>query len=120
MCWGLRESFRATVANESLVNEKRLETKYKGVCFFEDDDRCVYRVIGVEWIAKARSSPAHYQLLTIKLEDASDPDQDKQWGYFINEVLHDLIKQCPDEHNNAFKMIEWLLCYIDIVANKNH
>jgi hypothetical protein len=34
--------------------------------------------------------------------------------------LHDLIKQCPDEHNNAFKMIEWLLCYIDIVANKNH
>ena len=95
----------SAIANESLVNEKQLEQKYKGVCFYDEEDNSVYRVIGVEWRGRERSTPAHYQVVSIKLENATNPHPDKRWGYFINELLKDLINECSKEYNNAFNMV---------------
>jgi len=49
----------SAIVNESLANEKQLEQKYKGVCFYDEEDNSVYRVIGVEWRGRERSTPAH-------------------------------------------------------------
>ena len=50
----------SAIANESLANVKRVEEKYNGVvCFYDEEDNSVYRVIGVEWRGRERSTPAH-------------------------------------------------------------
>ena len=47
---------------------------------------------------------AHYQLVTIALDEADGADPDNYFGYLIHEVLHDLIKACPNDLNCAFNL----------------
>ena len=73
----------------------------------EDDDP-VYtgRVVGIEWRKRKGSNPAAYNLITVDI--GADKDEDlagDYWPYqIVNEILHDLIKDCSNHSdlNSSF------------------
>ena len=82
-----------------------LLTNIKVFAFYDADENNYYgRVVAVEWKPRERSMAVHYQLVTIALNEADEADPDNCFEYLINEVLHDLIKACPNDRNCAFNL----------------
>jgi hypothetical protein len=78
-------------------NEAKLTKKYHHVCFYDDDNEEIRRVVGIEWHTAngARGVRSQYQLTQL-LDSVS---QEGYEAYAINEVLHEMIAQCPVVHN---------------------
>jgi peroxiredoxin len=82
-------------------NEAKLAKKYHHVCFYDDDNEEIRRVVGIEWHTANRARgirPQYYQqVVTQSLLDSVS--QEGYEAYAINEVLHEMIAQCPVVHN---------------------
>jgi len=65
----------------------------------------VYTGRVVEWRKHKRSNPAAYNLITVDIgADKDAEDLANYWPYQINEILHDLIKDCSNHSdlNSSF------------------
>ena len=85
--------------------KKKLLRKYKGICIYDDEENFTDGIINVEWVKKARSMPSHYAVSVQNF--AAIDNADEIYPYMINECLklHDMIKDCPVDNNNAFSLI---------------
>ena len=89
-------------------NRERLLNKYKNICFQDDDPVYTGRVVNVEWKKRNKSNPAGYSLVTVdsrRVETDQEDDGDIYESYLINELFHDMVKDCDSELNKLFKFI---------------
>ena len=92
------------ISTELLENEIRLLNKYKNICIQDDDPIYTGRVVGIEWRKRQGSNPAAYFLITVDIGADKDEDLADFWPYQINEIFHDLIKDCSNHSdlNSSF------------------
>ena len=93
------------ISTELLGNELRLLNKYKNICIEDDDPVYTGRVVGIEWRKRKGSNPAAYNLITVDIGADKDEDLADYWPYqIVNEILHDLIKDCSNHSdlNSSF------------------
>jgi hypothetical protein len=87
-------------------NEAKLNQKYHhDVCLYDDENDEIRRVVGIEWHTAngARGVRSQYQVVTQQLIDSTS--QEGYEGYAINEVLHEMIAQCPVVHNSFMNLL---------------
>jgi hypothetical protein len=87
-------------------NRERLLNKYKNICFQDDEPVYTGRVVNVEWKKKNKSISAGYSLVTVDIHRVeTENDGDIYESYLINEMFHEMIKDCDPEFNQSFHFI---------------
>jgi hypothetical protein len=86
-------------------NEAKLTKKYHHVCFYDDDNEEIRRVVGIEWHTanRAKGIRSQYQQVVTQLLDSVS--QEGYEAYAINEVLHEMIAQCPVVQNAFMNLL---------------
>ena len=67
-----------------------------------DDNNETRRVVDIEWHA-ARGATAQYQVVTqLLVGESADTSYE---AYAITDILHEMIRDCPSPHNDAFLVV---------------
>lgn len=72
-----------TKDNDSML---KLDSKYKGVCFHDEDSNETRMVVGIEW--NKRSKRGHYQLVTKLISNSNNVEYEP---YLINDEFFKMV-----------------------------